>query len=194
MPTPPNPPTGPHVDLDDDPLLPWLVATRSGDRSAEHELLLRLAPITLGLARRLLPDTRTRPDNPKDQSALAFQALLLVLRALPSLRGEERTSRAVAKLTLEAARRFPGTSTIAETEALSAARELEQATARGRDDRLVHELADRAFRDDSSILVSQVIVKPGEATRRSRLRLALAALGLLTAAWLGYLLGTRRNR
>ena len=81
-------------------MLPFVIAAKSGDQGAERELLIRLTPVVLEVARGAygLGD----PEIHK----LAAETLVATLKALPTFRGDESISEAVACATVNAARTF----------------------------------------------------------------------------------------
>lgn len=173
-----KPPT--VVGPGDDPLLPFVLAARAGDRGAERELLMRLAPFVLELARGACPKEARRAEE------LVVESLIATLKALPTFRGEELVASAVASITLERARRAdPELST--DPAWISAAEQRLVRGARAGDGSRVAGLVDRALLDDAAVLVSQFVQRRGAPSRRLPYILILIAV-LLAGVGVGFFL------
>jgi hypothetical protein len=177
-----NPPKKPPTlaGPGDDPLLPFVLAARAGDRGAERELLIRLAPFVLELARGAFPKDARRAEE------LVADSLIATLKALPTFRGEELVANAVGAITLERARRAdPQIST--DSAWISAAEPRLVRGARSGDGGRVTALVERALLDDAAVLVSQFVQRRG-APRRSLPYVLVLALVLLAGVGVGLFL------
>jgi hypothetical protein len=160
-------------------LLPFVVAARSGDRGAERELLSRIGPVVLEI---------TDPactGKPSEQTALALDTLLTVLKALPTFRGDEPTTDIVTRIARQRVRALGKEPLLSEAQALTAGRLRVRRGRRGDESGRVEALVDRALEDDASILVSHIFVRSERKSKRTPY-IALGVLALLLACALGY--------
>ncbi len=177
---PPHPPKGVR-DVLDDPLLPFVVAAKAGDKGAERELLVRVTPTVVSVARAAGAGV-----EPK-LSAVVLDSLISTLKALPTFRGDELVRDAVAHITLEKAKLALGTLSGDDDAILRMAA---SASERGKSGEGTHIAAwvDRALQDDAAVLVSHVFVKT--ASKRSKRRtytwrgIAVIGLAAVAAFWL----------
>lgn len=155
---PPHPPKGAR-DVLDDPLLPFVVAAKAGDRGAERELLIRVAPTVVSVAR--AAGAGVEPSL----SAVVLDGLVSTLKALPTFRGDEVIRDVVAHITLEKAKVALGTLASDDDAIL---RQAGSGSERGRagDGAHIADWVDRALQDDAAVLVSHVLVKT--ASKRSK--------------------------
>jgi hypothetical protein len=161
-------------------LLPFVIAAKAGDRGAERELLLRLTPVALEVARSAFGPND--PDGPK----LALETLVATLKALPTFRGDEAIAPAVAQIALQRAR-VSGRSLLASESAILAAARLRfERGARAGDGNRVVSLVERALEDDAAVLLSHIGVRKS-ASGDGRLYLVALLIGLLLAGALGWL-------
>ncbi|MGC4095434.1 MAG: hypothetical protein QM756_47415 [Polyangiaceae bacterium] len=176
---PPNPPKGMR-HATDDPLLPFVVAARAGDRSAERELLTRVGPTVFAVAR------AARADDERQLSAVALDALIGTLKALPTFRGDEVVRDVVARITLEKARLNLGGLAAPDDEILGRARALGEHALRVGDVSRIAGLVERALQDDAAVLVSHIALSPTKRSKRptySLRRVALISLGIALGLW-----------
>jgi hypothetical protein len=167
-------------DSFDDPLLPFVIAARAGDRGAERELLVKIAPIALEVARRALGRDEPRVNE------FTLQTLLATLRALPTFRGEEPIYPAIARMALERARRESSAFDGADEEVLAAAERLARRGPRSADSSRISALVDQALQDDAAVLVSQFVRRGPPKPKRSHAVIAAVLLSL--AGLVGFLL------
>lgn len=175
----PHVPPGFTQDPDDDPLLPFVVAARAGDRGAERELLTRIGPLVLEI---------TDPactGSSSEQTTLALETLLTVLRALPTFRGDEPTADIVTRIARQRVLSLGKEPLLSEGQALTAGRLRIQRAQRSGDSARIDALVERALADDASILVSHIFVRSGQRTRRKSY-LVLGIVALLLSGALGY--------
>jgi hypothetical protein len=174
----PNPPWGIR-EAAEDPLLPFVVAAKAGDRSAERELLSRLAPTALAVAR------AANAGEEPIFSTVVLDSLVATLKALPTFRGDEIVKDAVARIALEKSRLALGSLGLEDDQILLAA------TAQGArtgDGSRIAALVDRALQDDAAVLVSQIVLR--KAPKRTKKPVygwrawGLGALAIVGAAWL----------
>lgn len=177
-----NPPKKPPTVAGpgDDPLLPFVLAARAGDRGAERELLMRLAPFVLELARQAFPKEAGRAEE------LVVESLIATLKALPTFRGEELVANAVGSITLERARRAEP-EVPADPAWISAAQPRLVRGARAGDGGRIAGLVERALLDDAAVLVSQFVQRRGAPSRRLPYILVLI-LVLLAGVGVGFFL------
>ncbi len=159
----------------DDPLLPFVLAARAGDSGAERELLTRLGPVALEVARRATGDEQKA-------SEIALQTLIATLRALPTFRGEESVVGVVARMAHERA----GGAPTSNDDLFALAEERARRGRRSGDAAKVASLVERALKDDAAVLVSHFVRRTPVKARRGRHIAALLALSL--AALVGFLL------
>ncbi|MFZ5895735.1 MAG: hypothetical protein ACOY0T_32055 [Myxococcota bacterium] len=179
---PPNPPKGIR-DAADDPLLPFVVAAKAGDRGAERELLSRVAPTVLAVAR------AAGATEEKQLSALVLEALIATLKALPTFRGDEIVRDVVARIALEKAKLALGTLVGPDARILAAAKGHAVRATRSGDASRISVLVERALQDDAAVLVSHVMLrtkgkrsKRHTYTWRGALVVGLAVVGTLWLA------------
>jgi hypothetical protein len=164
-------------------LLPFVIAAKSGDQGAERELLIRLTPVVLEVARGAygLGD----PEIHK----LAAETLVATLKALPTFRGDESISEAVAEIALGRAKQSGRALREAESAILAAARVRAQRGMRRGDETKILSLVDRALEDDAAVLVSHILVRTPPARRLRTYTIAWIAgfllLGVLVWLWVG---------
>lgn len=177
---PPHPPQGMRDPLDD-PLLPFVVAAKAGDRSAERELLFRVTPTVLAVVR-----AAGAGDEPQF-STVVLETLIATLKALPTFRGDEIVRDVVARIALGKCRLALRTLLDADESILARARSHAERTRTGDHGRIT-DLVDRALEDDAAVLVSHVMVRAGSkrSKRRTYTWRGIAALGLavLAACWM----------
>lgn len=167
-------------DPADDPLLPFVIAAKAGDRGAERELLLRLAPVGLEVGRCAFGA------NDGEIAKLALETLVATLKALPTFRGDEAIAEAVAHIAIERAK-LSGRALLApESALLSAARLRFERGVRAGDGSRVTSLVEHAMEDDAAVLVSHILVRTPTSTGR-HLYLVAIAVGLMLAGALGWL-------
>lgn len=164
----------------DDPLLPVVLAAKKGDERAERELLLRLAPVALEVIRQGLGRVR-------EERALALDALVTTLRALPGFTGDERVSLLVARITLEGIRRRGVPLAMHDDTLLSRGQARAESPQRGGESAQLRSLVDEALRSDAAVMVSHVALRghPGRAGLGRRY-IALAVVALLAAGLFGF--------
>lgn len=176
---PPYPPKGVR-DVLDDPLLPFVVAAKAGDKGAERELLVRVTPTVVSVAR-----AAGAGIEPK-LSAVVLDSLISTLKALPTFRGDELVRDAVAHITLEKAKLALGALPDDDDSILRAAGTIERA--KSSEGAHVAAWVDRALQDDAAVLVSHVFVKT--TNKRSKRRtytwrgIAVIGLAAVAAFWL----------
>lgn len=175
---PPHPPKGMR-DPVDDPLLPFVVAAKAGDRSAERELLFRVAPTVLAVARR----AGAAPEPLF--SSVVSETLIATLKALPTFRGDESVRDVVAHIALTKSKLALGTLPDSDDDVLASARLREQG--RAADEGRIADLVDRALEDDAAVLVSHVAMRGGSKRSKRRTypwrRLAILGLAILASCW-----------
>lgn len=176
---PPYPPKSARDALDD-PLLPFVVAAKAGDKGAERELLIRVAPTVLSVAR-----AAGATAEPK-LSTVVLDSLVSTLKALPTFRGDEIIRDVVAHIALEKAKVALGTLPCDDETILSIAG---SGAERGRTgDSHIADWVDRALQDDAAVLVSHILVKT--ASKRSTRRpytwrsIALIGVAALFVLWI----------
>ena len=160
--------------------MPVVLAAKKGDERAERELLLRLAPVALEVIRQGLGPVR-------EERALALDALVTTLRALPGFTGDERVSLLVARITLEGIRRRGGPLAHNDETLLARGQARADSPQRGPESAQLRSLVDEALRSDAAVMVSHVALRgypgrPGLARRY----VALAVLALLAAGLFGF--------
>lgn len=176
---PPPPPTVPHVSADD-PLLPFVLAARHGDFAAERELLVRLAPRVRDGFRAAFGGRNS------EELALTREVLVNVLKALPTVRGDEPVSNLLASMVIDRARRHRPELEPSEP-AVRAAVDASTARAnRGADAAALSSVVEHVLTDDAAVLVSFIAVRKKPAWAR-RVHWALAFGAVLLAAGLAYL-------
>ena len=176
--TRPHPPKGIR-EAADDPLLPFVVAAKAGDRSAERELLSRLAPTVLAVAR------AANAGQEPVFSVIVLDTLIATLKALPTFRGDEIVKDVVARIALEKSRLALTTLQREDEQVLLAAK---AQTARTGDGGRIGTLVDKALQDDAAVLMSHIGLR---ASRKRSKRptytwraWGLGALGIVGALWL----------
>ncbi|HET9930714.1 MAG TPA: hypothetical protein VFQ35_08510 [Polyangiaceae bacterium] len=171
---PPPPPKGVR-DVLDDPLLPFVVAAKAGDKGAERELLVRVAPTVVSVAR--AAGAGVEPTL----STVVLDGLISTLKALPTFRGEELVRETVARITLEKAKLSLGTLAADDDVILRTARS-PQVRGRSGESSHIGDWVDRALQDDAAVLVSHVLLRT--AHKRSKRRpytwRGIAVIGLAT--------------
>ncbi|HWA73688.1 MAG TPA: hypothetical protein VG937_15185 [Polyangiaceae bacterium] len=167
-------------DPADDPLLPFVVAAKSGDQGAERELLLRLTPMVLEVARGAYG-----PTDP-DVTQLSLETLVATLKALPTFRGDESISEAVAQIALERAKATGRALHMPESAILAAARLRVQRGVRPGDGNRISSLVERALEDDAAVLVSHILVRTPKAGGLRAYTIAIVA-GVMIVGILGWL-------
>lgn len=161
-------------------MLPFVIAAKSGDRGAERELLLRLTPIALEAAR------GAYGARDPDVQKLALETLVATLKALPTFRGDESISDAVAQIALERAKLDGRPLSASEPAILAAARLRAQRGASSGDGSRIISLVERALEDDAAVLVSHIMVRTPPASGRRAYTITIIA-GLALAGVLGWL-------
>jgi hypothetical protein len=170
---PVQPPNKGLRDPGDDPLLPFVLAAKAGDRGAERELLLRVAPVVLAVVR------VARPGNESTLSAITLETLIATLRALPTLRGEEAVRDVVAKIALEKLRGSVGALGASDERILAAAHAHARRSGRVGDAARIEACVERALEDDAAVLVSHVMMRTRIRSKsRAHIWLTLGALAL----------------
>ena len=170
-------------DPADDPLLPFVIAAKSGDQGAERELLIRLAPSVLEVARGAfgLGD----PEIAK----LTLETLVATLKALPTFRGDESISEVVTQIALTRAKHSGRPLREAESAILAAARLRAQRGMRPGDETRILSLVDRALEDDAAVLVSHILIRTPPRSGRRPYTIAIIAgialVGVLGWLWVG---------
>lgn len=162
-------------DPADDPLLPFVVAAKSGDQGAERELLLRLAPMVVEVARGAYG-----PNDP-EISKLSLETLVATLKALPTFRGDESISEAVALIALERAKADGRALHGPESSILAAARLRVERGVRPGDGGRIASLVERALSDDAAVLVSHIVVRTPKTGGRRAYTIAFVTVSLLVA-------------
>lgn len=157
-----------------------MVAAKSGDQGAERELLLRLTPMVLEIARDAYGPSDA--DVPK----LTLEMLLATLRALPTFRGDESICEAVALMALERAKAGGRALRTPEAAILAAARVRMQRGVRPGDSNRIASLVERALEDDAAVLVSHIMIRTPKSGGRRTYTIAITA-GLVLAGILGWL-------
>lgn len=172
----PHPPKGMRDPLDD-PLLPFVVAAKAGDRSAERELLVRVAPSVFAAVR--AAGVGAEPLF----SSVILETLIATLKALPTFRGDEIVSEVVARIALTKSKLALGTLPDADEVLLSRMRAEGEHGRTGDRGRII-ELVDRALEDDAAVLVSHVAMRAGSkrSKRRTYTWRGVAMFGLLLVA------------
>ena len=164
----------------DDPLLPFVIAAKSGDQGAERELLLRLAPMVLEIAREAFG-----PHDPL-VTKISLEALIATLKALPTFRGEEPVSEVVAQIALNRVSAAGRALQTSESAILTAARLRARRGPRPGDGSRVATLVDRALEDDAAVLVSHFLIRTPKAPKRRYYTVAVLA-GAALISILGWL-------
>ena len=170
-------------DPADDPLLPFVIAARSGDQGAERELLIRLTPTVLEVARGAfgLGD----PEIAK----LTLETLVATLKALPTFRGDESISEVVTQIALGRAKQAGRPLREADSAILAAARLRAERGMRPGDETRILSLVDRALEDDAAVLVSHIMLRTPPSSGRRAYTIAiiavLALVGVLGWLWVG---------
>lgn len=167
-------------DPADDPLLPFVIAARSGDQGAERELLVRITPIVLEVARAAFG--ADDPEVPK----LSLETLVATLKALPTFRGDESISEAVAQIALERAKINGRPLRTSESAIMATARLRAQRGTRPGDGNRIISLVEQALEDDAAVLVSHIVIRKPTSSGRRAYAIAIAA-GLALAGVLGWL-------
>lgn len=172
------------MDPADDPLLPFVIAAKSGDQGAERELLLRLTPVVLEVVR-----SACAP-NDAEINKLSLETLVATLKALPTFRGDESISEAVAQMALERAKLSGRELATSESAILAAARLRAQRGMRAGDGSRILSLVDKALEDDAAVLVSHIFVRTPRTSGRRAYTIAitagLALLGVLGWLWVSH--------
>lgn len=161
-----------------------MVAAKSGDQGAERELLLRLTPTVLEVARGAY--------GPRDAEVtqLALETLVATLKALPTFRGDESISEAVLQIALERAKASGRALHTPETAILAAARLRVQRGVRAGDGARITSLVERALEDDAAVLVSHILVRTPKTGALRAYTIAIVS-GLLLVGILGWLWANR---
>jgi hypothetical protein len=164
-------------------LLPFVIAAKSGDQGAERELLIRLAPTVLEVAR------GSYGLGDPEIAKLTLETLVATLKALPTFRGDESISEVVTQIALGRAKQGGRSLREAESAILAAARLRAQRGMRPGDETRILSLVDRALEDDAAVLVSHIMVRTRPASGRRAYTVAiiavLALLGMLGWLWVG---------
>jgi len=174
----PHPPKGIR-EAADDPLLPFVVAAKAGDRSAERELLSRLTPTVFAVAR-----AANAGEEPVF-SGVVLDSLIATLKALPTFRGDDVVKDVVARIALEKSRAALSVLQREDEQILLAAK---AQLARTGDGGRIGTLVDKALQDDAAVLVSHIGLRPSR--KRSKRPTytwrtwGLCALGIVGALWL----------
>lgn len=168
-------------DPADDPLLPFVIAAKSGDQGAERELLVRLAPTVLEVARGAFGAGDPEIAN------LTLETLVATLKALPTFRGDESISGVVTQIALGRALQSGKPLREAESAILAAARRRAERGMRPGDETRILSLVDRALEDDAAVLVSHIMVRTHPSSGRRAYTIAMlfgiALVGLLGWLW-----------
>ncbi len=170
----------------DDAWLPFVIAARAGDEAAERELLLRVCPVVLEVLRTHL----LAPAG--EHTRLALDALVMTLKALPSIRGDEVMARVVAQIALECARRAGYAQDVAEAPLFAAAERRARRGARAGDVLRIASLVEAALTDDAAVLISHIITHKTP-SRKSWPYIVAGVLALAASGFVGYLLTRTRG-
>jgi hypothetical protein len=165
-------------------LLPFVVAAKSGDQGAERELLLRLTPTVLEVAR------GAYGPNDAEVTQLALETLVATLKALPTFRGDESISEAVLQIALERAKASGRALHTPEPAILAAARLRVQRGVRPGDGTRITSLVERALEDDAAVLVSHILVRTPKTGALRAYTIAIVS-GLLLVGLLSWLWANR---
>lgn len=156
-----------------------MLAARHGDFAAERELLVRLAPRVRDGFRAAFGGRNS------EELALTREVLVNVLKALPTVRGDEPVTHLLAAMVLDRATRHRPELEASEAAVRAAVDAPSGRASRGADAAL-SSVVEHVLTDDAAVLVSFIAVRK-KSPRPRRLPWALALGALLLGAGLAYL-------